>query len=68
MCFVCFVSANKKADGGALSLGLLMKEGKQQPFKTNRWVVREWIALREEMGLYNKLVREVESGDSVAYE
>lgn len=45
--------------GGALGLGLLMEEGKQQLFKTNQRVMGERIALREGMGLYKKRVKEL---------
>ena len=72
-----FVSANKMADAlgfrrkraiAALGLSFLLEEEAQQPRKRSRKVyMRDWIALREERGIYHQLVKELETGDRVAY-
>ena len=72
-----FVSASKMADAlgfrrkraiAALGLSFLLEEEAQQPRKRSRKVyMRDWIALREERGIYHQLVKELETGDRVAY-
>ena len=52
----------------ALGLSFLLEEEAQQPRKRSRKVyMRDWIALREERGIYHQLVKELETGDRVAY-
>ena len=52
----------------ALGLSFLLEEEAQQPRKRSRKVyMRDWIALREERGIYHQLVKELETGNRVAY-